>query len=152
MKWRETGHDALRCIRRIVLLHAALAVHAIDQMHHWYLACILSLYECPEDLPAKGVGADLSERQFVSPESRVRQACKASQSRQRRRRAHGSLTLPLSLPPRQMECLPCFACRRASACGWPMPCTSQHRRKYTRTRLQQRKGQRRGLPHRRGRE
>ena len=69
MKWRETGHDALRCVWRIVLLHAALAVHAILHMHHWYGTCILSSYECPEDRRAKGVGAGLSARQFCRPEA-----------------------------------------------------------------------------------
>ena len=57
MQWRETGHDALRCVRRIVLLNAGLAVHARIHMHDWYGARVLSIFECPDDRTAKFSGA-----------------------------------------------------------------------------------------------
>ena len=47
VQWRETGHDALRCVRRIVLLNAGLAVHARIHMHDWYGARVLSMFSVP---------------------------------------------------------------------------------------------------------
>ena len=69
MQWRETGHDALRCVRRIVLLNAGLAVHARIHMHDWYGARVLSMFECPDDRTAKFSGAIRPARQLVSPEA-----------------------------------------------------------------------------------